>query len=406
MPLAGRAVLSVLPLLAMPGLAEAQDWTESSVIEQFLKQSPYAREFRSRVASAEAQAHGRALYSNPVFNYSHESAGLTEFFRIEQTLPITGRRKLLREAGAASIRATEADGAFDLWQARNALRTAFYRVLAGQERQTAYSATLSEIDKVIGVLRTREREGEGSRFDRLRTERERAEILAEMALQLAGTELDRARLLAFLPPDFPVIAVSGQLEPPPLSLEKAALLSRATAARSDIRAEQQRLEQYRAEVRAAQRLRLPEPVVNAGMKRAETFVNRIENGPVVGISLPLPLFNKGQTEVARFTAEQSRTESRLQILTREVQASVEGTLRAYEVRVGTRNQYRKELGETGPELIRIATVAYQEGEIGILQLLDAYRSQRQAQLRMIDIQLAVKEAQIELERVVGEELSE
>jgi cobalt-zinc-cadmium efflux system outer membrane protein len=49
-------------------------------------------------------------------------------------------------------------------------------------------------------------------------------------------------------------------------------------------------------------------------------------------------------------------------------------------------------------------VAYQEGEIGILQLLDAYRTQRQAQLRMLEIQAAVKEAQIELERVVGEEL--
>ena len=63
-----------------------------------------------------------------------------------------------------------------------------------------------------------------------------------------------------------------------------------------------------------------------------------------------------------------------------------------------------ELASTGPELVKIATVAYQEGEIGILQLLDAYRTQRQAQLRMLEIQAAVKEAQIELERAVGEEL--
>ncbi len=56
-----------------------------------------------------------------------------------------------------------------------------------------------------------------------------------------------------------------------------------------------------------------------------------------------------------------------------------------------------------PSWVRIATVAYQEGEIGILQLLDAYRVQRQAQLRLVEIQAAVKEAQIEVERVVGEE---
>jgi len=53
--------------------------------------------------------------------------------------------------------------------------------------------------------------------------------------------------------------------------------------------------------------------------------------------------------------------------------------------------------------VRIANVAYQEGEIGILQLPDAYRLQRQEQLRLIAIQAAVKEVQIEVERVAGEE---
>jgi cobalt-zinc-cadmium efflux system outer membrane protein len=69
-----------------------------------------------------------------------------------------------------------------------------------------------------------------------------------------------------------------------------------------------------------------------------------------------------------------------------------------------RDEYRKELAETGPELVKIATIAYQEGDVGILQLLDAYRVQRSAQLRLLEIQAGVKEVQIELERVVGEEL--
>jgi len=69
-----------------------------------------------------------------------------------------------------------------------------------------------------------------------------------------------------------------------------------------------------------------------------------------------------------------------------------------------RDEYRKELAETGPELVKIATIAYQEEDVGILQLLDAYRVQRSAQLRLLEIQAGVKEVQIELERVVGEEL--
>ena len=138
----------------------------------------------------------------------------------------------------------------------------------------------------------------------------------------------------------------------------------------------------------------PEPVVSAGLKSANVGQNSIANGATVSVSIPLPIFNKGQAEIARFSAEQERASARLQLLSQQIRAAVEGTVRAYNVRVQARDRYRHELARTGPELVKIATIAYQEGEIGILQLLDAYRTQRQAQLRMVDIQAAVKDAQI------------
>ena len=404
MHLPNRAATSLLCVAALSGLCSAQEWTETSVVQKFLEQSPYAREARARAAIAQAEAKGRSLYANPSFNYTREGAGLTEFFQAEQAIPINGRLKLLRQAGDSAVRATEAEGAFDIWQARTALRLAFYQLLGAQERERVYSIGLKEIENVIRVLRDREREGEGSKFDRMRTERERAELLAELALVQAEMELERSRLIAFLPPATQIAAVSGQIETILGPLDGAALVQRAMGAREDFRAEQRRLEQFRLEERAADRLKIPEPVLNAGFKRADVGQNRIENGGVVGVTIPLPLFNKGQAEVARYSAEQERISARLQILTQRIRAAVEGTVRAFNVRVQARDRYRQELADSGPELIKIASVAYQEGEIGILQLLDAYRSQRQAQLRMLDIQAAVKEAQIELERVVGEEL--
>ncbi len=399
-----RTAASVLWMAAFAGLCTAQEWTESSVVQKFLEQNPYAREARARAAIAQAEAKGRSLYANPSFNYIREGAGLTEFFQAEQAIPINGRLKLLRQAGDSAVRATEAEGAFDIWQARAALRLAFYQLLGAQERERVYSIGLKEIENVIRALRDREREGEGSKFDRMRTERERAELLAELALVQAEMELERSRLIAFLPPATQIAAVSGQIETILGPLDGTALVQRAMGARQDFRAEQRRLEQFRLEERAADRLKIPEPVLNAGFKRADVGQNNIANGAVVGVTIPLPLFNKGQAEVARYSAEQERISARLQILTQQIRAAVEGTVRAFNVRVQARDRYRQELADSGPELIRIATVAYQEGEIGILQLLDAYRSQRQAQLRMLDIQAAVKEAQIELERVVGEEL--
>jgi len=53
------------------------------------------------------------------------------------------------------------------------------------------------------------------------------------------------------------------------------------------------------------------------------------------------------------------------------------------------------------ELERIAQTAYQEGELGILELLDAYRVHWQSSLRVLELIAASKQAEIELERAVG-----
>jgi outer membrane protein TolC len=277
MSLSTRAATLALFLAATAVSSPAQEWTEAATIERFLAQSPRAREARASVAIAEAEARGRTLFSNPSVNYSREGAGLTEFFQAEQALPITGRRKLLRQAGSSLIRATEADGAFSLWQARSSLRQAFYRALASQEREAIHASSLKDIEDVIRVLRDREREGEGSKYDRLRTERERAELLAELALVRAESVLERARVVAFLPAGTSLTTVSGQIDVLFPTLNADELAQRSLAVREDYRAEQQRLEQYRLEQRAAERLRFPEPVLNAGLKRADLHYHKAQS---------------------------------------------------------------------------------------------------------------------------------
>lgn len=385
----------------------AQEWTEEQVVRRFLDQSPWVRDARARTAVAAAEARSRTLYSNPRVRYVREGAGLTEFLQAEQTIHWSGRLGLLRKSGGVSAGAAEAEGALDLWEARTSLRLAFYQALAGQELGAVYEDGLKEIDEVNRVLAEREAAGEIARFDRLRAERERAQLVAEWALVQAETELDLGRLRGFLPADVQIARVSGRLETS-LSggLDAETLARRAMAARQDFRAEQQRLTFFQLEQRAAERLRIPEPVVSAGYKRADIGMNQIVHGGVVELSVPLPLFNKGQAEVSRFSAEQERSSARLQILSRQIRAAVDGTVRAFNARREAKDRFSRALSDSGPELVRIATVAYLEGEIGILQLLDAYRSQREAQMRMLEIELAVKEAQIELERVVGEELDQ
>ena len=69
----------------------------------------------------------------------------------------------------------------DLLTFETALRIAFADLLLAQERTQALETALSELNGLVDVLRVREELGEGSRFDRLRAEREVAEIDMECA---------------------------------------------------------------------------------------------------------------------------------------------------------------------------------------------------------------------------------
>lgn len=381
----------------------AQEWTEQAVLQRFLEQNPISRETRARLAVAEGETKSRTLWANPTLGVSREGAGRTEFYQASQLLPISGRFPLIRQAGAIQAEVVSAEGGFSLWLARCALRLAFYRTLASQERQRFWAAADVELAGVIAILKEREQEGEGSKLDRLRAERERTEIAASSSLVAAELAAARAEMLGFLPPQDVPVQLSGKLTSAEPKGGVEVWLQRALANRLDIQAERRRIEQYRKEQQAADRLRIPEPLINAGLKRADLGLPRIDAGPVVGLSLALPIFNKGRTEVARWSAEQERTSARLEQLTRRVQASVEGTWQAFAIHRETYERYKNAQVPSTEELLEIASVAYKEGEIGILQLLDAYRLRRESRLREIDLALTAKQAQIALEAQIGEE---
>jgi outer membrane protein TolC len=206
---------------------------------------------RAQIAVTRADAKARALYSNPSFSYSREGAGFTEFFQAEQTLPLTGRIGIQRQSVAPAVGAAEADAEALIWQLRAELRQAFYRLLALQDREGVLNATMRDLQEVIRVLATREREGEGSRFDRLRWERELVELRSELALVQSQSAQARSRMLEFLPQGTEISKVEGASIPTQELPELSELQTQALASRSEIRADQQLVARLRLEQQAA-----------------------------------------------------------------------------------------------------------------------------------------------------------
>jgi outer membrane protein TolC len=248
---------------------DQREWSESQIVERFLMLSPQAQELRARLALAEAEAKTRTVYPNPAVSYSREGAGYNEFFEASQTLPLNGRVRYLRDAGSAAVSVADANREAALWSLRTDLRLAFYRMVAGQERVRLLSASADEVEQLIRILRQREDEGEGSHYDRLRAEREVAELRTDVVAANALIAAARGRISGFLPEGAQVQSVQGtlavSLEPPDVET----LRVRAINTRADYRTEQKALTRFKLEEQAARRLRIPDPQVSAGVKRAD-----------------------------------------------------------------------------------------------------------------------------------------
>ena len=401
-----RKALAGIALLMAGTCARAQDWTEQAVLTLFEQQTPIKRETRATAAAAVEAMRGRTLWPNPIAVYSRETVGFTEFMQAEQQLPISGRLALARKAMEPARESAEADGAARIWVIRSGLRAAFYRALAAQRQEDLVQSSLLEVEEVVGLLRTREREGEGSRYDRIRVERETADLRADIAVARSQARGERTLLLTYLPAETAVARLTGDFGSRSLSAGLDSILQQALGNRAEFRAQSARLAQLGFEQQAADRLKIPEPMITAGLKRTQLSNNQTGSGAAIGVSIPLPLFNKGQTEVARLSAEQDRIRAQRDILTQQVSAVVAGAYEVYTTRLAALDAFDRATGDAGAELLRVVRIGYQEGELGILQVLDAYRLKRQTALRRLELQLALKESEIELSRAAGIEVTQ
>jgi cobalt-zinc-cadmium efflux system outer membrane protein len=395
-----------LCVLSSVSPAYAQARTPRQVVDAVVRDGPRAAAIRAEVEVARREQQARLAFPNPAIAYSREGAGFTEFLQVEQPLPIFGVRGALARAGVAATAAAEAERDARLWILRAEASALVSRLQAAERRAAIATADLAEADRIAAMLRVREQEGESSRFDRLRAEQERAELRRTALEADVDAGAARAALQALLPPEFPVTSLAGDLaESVPAGatplLEARALQQRARASRPELRALRAAAEQAGAEGDLARRERWPVLTVSGGMKRADEE-DRRETGGIAGLTLAVPLFDTGARLRARWTAEAARLDAERAALEREVDAEIARAAEALARRERVRSA---EAAETpAAELASAAEVAYREGEIGVVELVDAMRTASRARQREVDLALEFRLAQIALERAVGEVL--
>jgi multidrug efflux system outer membrane protein len=385
---------------------ETRVLTESEAVAALMASDPNVRALRARVDEVRAREAERVRWPNPGFVYSRESVSQSDdlFLVGRQELPITGRRGRLQEAGRLAVEAMEADVRFLVAELQSDLRRAFTALLLAQEHEAVLRRDIEDLQRLIEVLRLREEAGEGSRYDRMRGERALVDLEADLAASEAARAQAQGRLAASLGENIlpHSIVAEGPLDvaaPPPPAEE---LVERALRNRADYQATGLALAQLRAEREAAHRMRIPTPTVSGGLKRS-TIGDLASDGYVFSLDLSLPLFNHGQSAEAFTSAQATRAEAEAAALSVRIEAEVRAAHAVADLYRQRAERYRVAVSGTAEPLVTIGRVGYEDGEMGILELLDAIRQALDARLRVLDLAAAARAAAIDLDRVTGTE---
>lgn len=391
---------------ASPSLAKEfavpDQLTLSEAIRTAVERNPALAAARFDIDIAEALRLDASRRPNPALTVESEGYPLLQsdrppFFnsqdltlRFDQEIEVAGRRGLRTAAADASVDAARAR----VNNARRLLtldvqRTYFQVVLAAADRDTS-QASLEEIDRAIGLNRSRFEEGaiSGGDFRRLRVERLRFVddvFAAELALRNARSALlalmnvtDLARPFEVTEPLAPPGAslASASAEPSTVLLatvgaQGPAFAVDALARRPDVVAAQRELLRADTETRLQRALRTPNITVGGGYRRSFGT-----NAVVFGVTVPLPFSNRNQGGVARAEAEHQQATSRARATDMLVRLDVQQAVNALDVNRERVWYIEREYLGTARESRDIVLASYKLGAANLIDFLDAQRAFR------------------------------
>lgn len=297
-------------------------------------------------------------------------------FRIDQLIERGGKRDLRVKGAESRLDAARLDMDDTARQQIGVLRYAYYNLRLAQEKLALARDTAELYGRSVDAGRLRLKAGDIAPVDvsRLQIDGARAESDARMA----RTELEQAQVaLAYL--------IGRETEASQLVatdnwpvLEEQALDETPLAERPDLEAARKRLSAAEADRDLAKAKKRRD--VTVGFQYERNLQNAPTDSVGFGVSVPLFIWHEYEGDIAR--AEADLDQARFQL--EQQQAQVIGQVaQARNALLLARDRYRRLEGGLLADAERVAKaaeLAYSKGAMGLMDLLDARRTQRQIQI--------------------------
>lgn len=414
----GRQVPPTVPADPAPSPSEKseivfiEELPLGEALARALKYNPSLAAYAWQVRAREAAALQAGLLPNPELSLEAENVfGSGDFSGTEaaettaalsQLIELGGKRDKRREVAALGAELAEWDYQSRRLEVLTKTGKAFVAVLAAQERLEQAEELGRLAENFFSTISERVEAGKVSPV-----ERNRAQVTlsaARISLTQAEKRLTaaRRRLAAAWGSSEPAFGKAvgrlGELQPIPPAEELEALLNR----NPELERWETELVQRRAAVDLARAERIPDLTVSLG---ARNFRETDDNAAVLGVSIPLPLFNRNQGGIKEASADLSSALHQRSAIRSEALAGLAESYGDLSSAYVEARSLEEEVLPAARQAFESARIGYEAGKFGFLEVLDAQRTLFEVTQQYTDALADYHQARIEVERLIGAPLA-
>lgn len=146
---------------------------------------------------------------------------------------------------------------------------------------------------------------------------------------------------------------------------------------------------------------IPDVTVSAGWQR---FNDNGENAAVVGITIPIPLFDRNQGAIMQAKRKQAKARQESRAAALKANTTLADSYQSLSSFLAEAAGLKEQVLPAAQQAFNTAQEGYREGKFGFLEVLDAERTLFETRGRYIDALSGYHKSRAEVERLIGERL--
>jgi outer membrane protein, heavy metal efflux system len=361
---------------------------------------PGVRAASHELAAAEADAAQAGRLPNPelqVLREGQQAGSRTTTIQLNQPLELGGKRQARVALAQGALQLADSELRTRRLDVRADVIAAFHEAVVAQRRTELAEALAGLARRSVEVAAKRVAAGKVSPIDETRARLAAADAAAELQQAQAAVAVARTRLAALTgqPADALVLA-----EPPDRlpALEPLPTLQARVREAGSVRRARGQLAVQEAQAQTERAARVPDLTVSVGAQRDDQAGRR---QAVLGLSLPLPLFNRNEDALRAALRRSDKARDELAAAETAAAALLAAAHARFEAASNEAGLLRQDVVAQALAAYELTLKGFEHGKFSFLDVLDAQRTWFQAQSRRWNSTLEAWRALAEIERIAG-----